>query len=124
VNKHLDLAKEFLNTSNSDGVAVAIMDFKTDSFRHFELEGSKCNEAEGKIYFDLASLTKPLVNGFGHISEQIVDEELELLLNHRAGIPAWGLLPKTHWRDLLLKYKIQESETVYSDYSALRYILC
>jgi CubicO group peptidase (beta-lactamase class C family) len=123
VDKYLAYANEFLEKSNSDGVAVAILDFKSNDFKHFELENKKVNKGEGTIYFDLASLTKPLVNGFSYISESISDPKLELLVNHRAGLPAWGLLPKSGWRDQIMAYDIAESKTEYSDFSALRYML-
>lgn len=123
MDKYLAYANEFLSESSSDGVAVAILDFKSNSFENFEIENNEINRGEGEIYFDLASLTKPLVNGFSYISEGISDTNLELLVNHRAGLPSWGLLPKSNWREQILAYDIKESETQYSDFSALRYML-
>ena len=121
----LELAQEFLKSSSSDAVGLAILNFKTHSFEHFELSNDleNPNVDRDEIYFDLASLTKPLVNSFNFISEKLTDPTLELLLNHRGGIPAWGLLQKDAWREQILNYKITESETLYSDYSALRFML-
>jgi hypothetical protein len=46
-----------------------------------------------------------------------------LLLNHKAGLPMGGLLSKKGWREFILDYKIEESPTLYSDYSSLRCML-
>lgn len=45
------------------------------------------------------------------------------MLEHRASIPAWGYLPRTGWKEQIMAYPINESETLYSDYSALRVML-
>ena len=50
-------------------------------------------------------------------------KELELLINHRAGLPAWGLLSRCDWMDQIKSYEITASATEYSDFSALRYML-
>lgn len=123
--EYIELAKDYLLSSNSDAIGVAILDFDKNSSEHFELYNDLANpnSGDGEVYFDLASLTKPLVNSFAHIIENIQDSEMELLLNHRAGLPAWGLLEKDHWREQLFSYEIKESTTLYSDFSALRYML-
>jgi len=123
--KYIDQAADYLLNSNSDAIGVAILDFKNHTFDHFELfnDLDAPRLGEGEIFFDLASLTKPLVNSFAHISENVEDKNLELLLNHRAGLPAWGLLEKDYWQDQLKSYDIKESDTLYSDFSALRYML-
>lgn len=123
--KILEIASDYLLSSNSDAFGFAILDFKKNSFEHFELfeDLNQPNTQEGEIYFDLASLTKPLVNSFSYIQENTGDEKLSLLLNHRAGLPAWGILEKDNWREQILGYEIRESETLYSDFSALRYML-
>ena len=38
-------------------------------------------------------------------------------------MPAWGLLPNFGWKEQILNYSIKESETLYSDFSALRVML-
>jgi CubicO group peptidase (beta-lactamase class C family) len=117
-------AAEFLIDSHSDAVAVGIIDFSDHTFNSFELlDGDIRRPGKDGIYFDLASLTKPLTNSFVHIAENIKDKNLELLLNHRAGIPSWGLLSTSNWKEQILSYDIKESETLYSDYSANRYML-
>lgn len=121
----IELASDYLLSSNSDAIGIAVLDFQKNNFEHFELyqDLTHPNTGVGEVYFDLASVTKPLVNSFAHIIEGIQDPEMELLLNHRAGLPAWGLLEKDHWRDQLFSYEIKESNTLYSDFSALRYML-
>lgn len=120
-----DLAKTFLKNSSADAVAIARLDFKNKSFECFQLEksGELLSADNCDIYFDLASLTKPLINAFNFIAHDIKDKNLELLLNHRAGIPAWGILQRDNWREQVLNFKISESSTLYSDYSALRFML-
>lgn len=122
---YIQLAKTYIDNSNSDAIGLAVLDFAKGSFDHFEIYPEKklSHNSEGVVYFDLASVTKPLVNSFSFISQNIQDKNLELLLNHRAGLPAWGILDKKNWRDHLLSYEILEKETLYSDYSALRYML-
>lgn len=117
------LSHEFLLDSNADAVGVAILDFKKHEYSGFEILNGEVNHNESKIFFDYASLTKPLTNSFSYIAQDFDDNELKLLLNHRAGIPAWGLLAKSSWRDQLNSYPIKESKTVYSDFSALRFML-
>lgn len=123
--KLLNLSKIFLENSKSDAVGIGVIDFKTNDFLCFQLsdKGELLKDDKCDIYFDYASLTKPLINGFSFISENIQNKNLELLINHRAGIPAWGILQKKLWREQIMNFPIQESSTLYSDYSALRYML-
>lgn len=118
-------ALEFLSNSKADAVAISTLDFKNKTFDCFQLEtsGTKLFGDNCDLYFDFASLTKPLINGFNFIAHKITEKNLELLVNHRAGIPAWGLLQKDNWQEQLLNFKIQEASTLYSDYSALRFML-
>lgn len=117
-NELLDL----LNKSDCDAVSVAILDFKKNSFDILEKRVSLISQTE-PIFYDLASLSKPLNNSFYLIAADIQDKELNLLANHQAGIPAWGLLSRSSWREQLLSYPIIESSTLYSDFSALRFML-
>jgi hypothetical protein len=119
----IELSKNLISESNCDGVAVAVLDFSNHTYRSFENLNNEICVEKSKIYFDYASLTKPLMNSFTYIANKLSDEELYLLLNHRAGIPAWGLLPKHNWRDQILSYQLKKSTTEYSDFSALRYML-
>lgn len=119
------LAAEFLldNCDNCDAIAIGILNFKDHTFDSFELLDGDISPNNGGIYFDLASLTKPLTNSFVHIANSINDEKLNLLLNHQAGLPAWGLLSRSNWKEQILSYPILESNALYSDFSAIRYML-
>jgi len=121
-----EFSKDFLNGQTFDALAVGIIDFSKKSFESFELEkGSGLDTIETpEIFFDLASVSKPLTNGVGYLLKQKeITEPMNLVLNHRGGLPAWGLLPKNGWQDIICGYSINESETLYSDYSALRFML-
>lgn len=123
MNKLISLSHELIKNSNCDAVAVGVLDFNKNNFEFFEISESSLKENKSKIYFDLASLTKPLTNSLVNISEKISEPDLDLLLNHRAGIPAWGLLSNKSWKKQILSYPVEKSETLYSDFSALRYML-
>jgi hypothetical protein len=110
-----------------DALAVGIIDFQNKSFEAIE---ANCFEEEVKfktdptIYFDLASLTKPLTNSLSFfLKPEAFDKDLLLCLNHRGGLPSWGLLGKLNWKEQILNYPVIESETLYSDFSALRVML-
>ncbi len=119
----LDETKHLVQNSNSDAIAIAILDFKNNTYEHLEVFGEQANLKTSDIIFDYASLTKPLCNSFTYIANKMNDRELELLLNHRAGLPAWGLLSHKDWKKQIQSYPIESSETVYSDFSALRFML-
>ncbi|MBD66403.1 MAG: hypothetical protein CME62_14425 [Halobacteriovoraceae bacterium] len=125
IEQYHNLASDYILSSNSDAIGIAILDFKKNSFEHFEMfeDLHHPNHEQGKVFFDLASVTKALVNGFSFIIQDVQDHELELLVNHRAGLPAWGILEKENWKEQILSYPIVESDTLYSDFSALRYML-
>lgn len=110
-----------------DALGVGVIDFKQGKFEAFEatqFEGDFKFKSEPTLYYDLASLTKPLTNSLSYfLKPEAFDPNLLLCLNHRAGIPAWGLLPKQGWKEQILSYSIKESETLYSDFSALRVML-
>ncbi len=121
--EYISKAQELVLDSASDGVAVALLNFKEHKFECFEILACDVNRETPQIYFDLASLTKPLTNSFIKIAEKIKGEEFDLLLNHRAGLPAWGLLSTSDWKEQILSYPVKASETLYSDFSALRFML-
>jgi len=77
-----------------------------------------------QLFFDLASLTKPLTlaSTYSYYPE-LFDENKLLLLNHCAGLPMGGRLSKGRWKEELNAYHIKESPELYSDYSALRLML-
>lgn len=111
-------SEEFFVSQNLSALALGLIDFNRNEFKSFALG------APENVHFDLASLSKPLTNSVGAMAApERLGPEMELLLNHEAGLPSWGLLPKTGWKDIISKYPISKSSTLYSDYSALRFML-
>lgn len=118
--------RDFLITQDFDAIALGKIDFSKNIFESFQIEkmGSLLLENEPHIFFDLASLSKVLCNGIALLAEEkSITKEMELVINHRGGLPAWGLLPKTGWKEIINSFTIKESNTLYSDYSALRFML-
>lgn len=104
---------------NFDVASVGVIDFSKNEFYTFEI-----SELDRPVLFDLASLTKPLTLSLASfILPDIFDEKLSLLLNHQSGLPAWGRLSHHNWKEQLLNYQIKKSETLYSDFGALRLML-
>lgn len=119
-----DLSLELLKDQHFDTLAVGIIDFKNKSFESLEISATNVISSKPYLYFDLASLTKPLTNSAVRLkSPELFDENIMLLLNHIAGLPSGGLLSKHTWRKELLSYDIKKSPTLYSDYSSLRCML-
>ena len=103
-----------------DSLAYALLDFERQKFESFNIG----DHSHSNVYFDLASLTKPLtLAALYHRKADLFSSQDHLLLNHRGGLPAWGNLPCHGWREELLGQKVVSSETLYSDYSALRLML-
>ncbi len=106
-----------------DSLAVGVIDFQKKTFDSFEMQANVFS-TKPYLYFDLASLTKPLTNSAICLKyPQYFDDQMILLLNHKAGLPMGGLLSKKNWRDEINSYKIIESPSLYSDYSSLRCML-
>lgn len=109
-----------------DHLAVGVIDFHQKNFQTFEAttRNGEVEFSSSKTYFDLASLTKPLTNSLSYfLSPESFDANMLLCLNHRGGLPSWGRLPHQGWEQMILGYPIKESETLYSDFSALRVML-
>lgn len=118
-----NLAFELMGKQHFDSIAVSVIDFKANEFESFEISADVFS-TKPYLYFDLASLTKPLTNSAIRLKQpEIFDEKMMLLLNHKAGLPVGGLLSKKTWKDELLAYDIKESPSLYSDYSSLRCML-
>ncbi len=101
-----------------DAVGVGVIDFKNKSFEVIE------KGIGPQVYFDLASVTKPLTNSLSYFkNKNDFSKEMLLCLSHRGGLLSWGLLSKHDWKEQVLNYKIKESQTLYSDFSALRVML-
>lgn len=119
-----DLGLNLLRDQHFDSLAVGIIDFKNKTFETFEIAATNVVSPKPYLYFDLASLTKPLTNSAVRLkSPELFDDKTMLLLNHVAGLPSGGLLSKHTWKDEILSYEIKKSPTLYSDYSSLRCML-
>jgi CubicO group peptidase (beta-lactamase class C family) len=117
-------ALSMLKHQNFDSLAFGIIDFNSNKFETFEIREKNKIDVKPPLFFDLASLTKALTNSIVAITRpEIFTDEMQLLLNHKAGITSGGRLSKYNWREQILSYKIIESETLYSDYSSLRLML-
>ena len=128
MDKLKNLVSELMPAEDFDALGVGVVDFKKESFEAFEATRFQNDDltfkAEPTLYFDLASLTKPLTNSLSYfLSPESFEPSTLLCLNHRGGVPSWGLLPHEGWREQILSYPVKESETLYSDFSALRVTL-
>ena len=121
------LAQELILEQHFDSLAYAWINFDTQKFESFGVTisgGAKVTRVVSPLYFDLASLTKPLtLSAIFHREPKLFSDREHLLLNHRGGVPAWGRLSRFGWREELLGLPVASSETLYSDYSALRLML-
>lgn len=119
--------RALLPAENFDALAVGIIDFKKNEYQAIEatqFERELKFTTEPKLYFDLASLTKPLTNSLSYfLKPQVFDQKMLLCLNHRGNLPAWGLLAKKDWQQQIMTYAVSEAPTLYSDFSALRVML-
>ena len=121
INDLCKFSKEILKSSSFDSFAVGIIDFKKDVFTSFELQNMQSTKG---LFFDLASLTKPLTLGNIYLkNSNLFNDDMILLLEHRAGLPAYGRLDQKNWQKTINSFLIKESEAIYSDYSALRLML-
>jgi hypothetical protein len=118
-----NLAFELMGNQHFDSIAVGVIDFKKKTFDSFEISADVFS-TKAYLYFDLASLTKPLTNSAVRLNQpELFDDKTMILLNHKAGLPVGGLLSKKTWKKELLSYDIVESPSLYSDYSSLRCML-
>jgi len=117
-----DLSIDLMKNQHFDSLAVGVIDFEKFSFESFEIHDKKRFVSKSdEFFFDLASLTKPLTLSTVYLkSPELFDEKMELLLSHRGGLPSGGRITTHQWRKYLEEFEIIKSETVYSDYSALR----
>lgn len=121
------LVHALLPQENFDAVGIGVVDFQKKTYEAFEAVksgGEILFRSEPQLYFDLASLTKPLTNSLSYFLEpKAFDPETLLCLSHRGSLPAWGLLPRVGWEEIIRSYEVKEGATLYSDYSALRVML-
>lgn len=112
--------KEGLLTARFNCAALALIDFKNETYERYQLINHQENE-KLKVWFDLASVTKALtLGGAWLVHPEKFTPQMILLLEHRAGLPFWGRLSKKDWKQTVGQYAPTESETVYSDFGALR----
>ncbi len=102
-------------------MAVGLIDFKSEDFSTITFKNKKILKEDH--FFDLASLTKPLTMGAYDLKANLKDENLLSLLEHRSSLPPWGRLSHEGWKEQILSYEINPTETVYSDFGALRFML-
>ncbi|MBI2522157.1 MAG: serine hydrolase [Bdellovibrio sp.] len=127
VNPALDEAQEIISRlwpiQHFDTLAFGVVDFQAESQEFFEWDRSAKTPAHLKHdwYFDLASVTKPMILGISYLLRpEIFSPDAILCLEHRGGLPAWGRLSSDTWREKILSFNIQQSPELYSDYSAIR----
>jgi hypothetical protein len=118
-----EVIKHSWSCQQFDYLSFAVIDFSKRDFQTLSfIDGEEIEPRP--IYFDLASLTKPLtLASFFHLEPKKLTNEFESLLNHRAGFKAWAVLGKNTWKKQILDYNLTDSETLYSDLSALRLML-
>lgn len=119
----VSLVKASWDDQRFDHLAFACLDFSKNHFEKFEVIEGELHRPED-TYFDLASLTKPLtLAAYFHLFPKKMTPEKRLLLEHRAGLPAWSVLSKVGWEEYINSFEVRESDTLYSDLSALRLML-
>lgn len=115
--------KHLLKDARFDYGAYAIIDFKTNAYESIQLHNEKVLK-NVEVWFDLASITKAMTLAAAWlVKPEFFSKEMELLLEHRGGLPFWGRLSKNSWKQTVNQYSIKESDVVYSDFSALRLTL-
>ncbi len=123
----VQLVKTLLPHQHFDALSVGVVDFKTSKFNVCEVtnfEGEVSSSESPVLYYDLASVTKPLTNSLTYfLDAKNFTKEMLLCLNHRGSLPSWGLLPHDGWKEIIGSFSIKEADTLYSDYSALRVML-
>jgi CubicO group peptidase (beta-lactamase class C family) len=111
-------AIELLAPLSFDHLSVGFIDFSAFNYDFFEIVPEGISK---KVFYDLASVTKPLVLASSYLYRpDWFDSQLKLTLNHQAGIPSWGRISHPEWREFIKSFSIEKSATLYSDYSALR----
>ena len=124
IKKLQKLHRDYLDQSHFDHLAFSQIDFDSQSFESWCFNQDSSWPMQNQVFFDLASLTKPLVLGtyFLKNRDKFTNEQ-SLLLEHRAGLPAYGALSKSNWKNQISSYQIKESPELYSDFSSLRLML-
>ena len=121
----LDSALSLMKERQFDSLAMGGIDFTGHNFDSWEITEKKKVSKKPFLFFDLASLTKPLTLSATCLihPKLFADSKLELLLNHKGGLPSWGRFSVKNWQEQVLSFPIKPSSTLYSDFSALRLML-
>ncbi|MCO4792462.1 MAG: serine hydrolase [Bacteriovoracaceae bacterium] len=120
-----DIISTKMKDQHFDSIAVGVLDFDSSKFESFEYSRELGFSKTPNLFFDLASLTKPLTLATSYLlNPNIFSEEMKWLLCHRGSLPSWGLLDRETWREQVSSYPISlAKEDLYSDFSALRLML-
>ncbi len=125
-----DVVKDPTRTVHLQGdhIGIAVIDFNTKQYKSVHIIKKKIvHNVTSPIYFDLASLTKPLTLASTYLTEpQVFEKEDMLLLNHRGGLPAVFKVEENsdEWRTYVEHLQVKESRVVkYSDTSAVRLMM-
>ena len=114
--------RSLFESCSFDCLAVGLLDFVAQTVESIEFYQGV--ESQQRHFYDLASLTKTLTVTLAYLKNpSVFDEKMHLLLNHRAGLPAYGNLRPQTWRDEIMAFPLKESPTHYSDYGPLRLML-
>ena len=121
----LDTALSLMRRCNFDSLAMGGIDFNRHEFDSWEITDYNKVSEKPFLFFDLASLTKPLtLSATCLMSPELFDnEDFRLLLNHKASLPSWGRVSAKDWQKQVFSFAIKPSDTMYSDFSALRLML-
>lgn len=117
------LLKDAVGQLPFDVAGIVTIDFASGQLEIVEYINGKKN-ALTPLWYDLASITKTMTLATYALAKKFqLPKELELLIDHRAGLIFWGLISQQGWREQMLSYTIAPSPTLYSDFSALRAML-
>tara|TARA_B100000925_G_scaffold289647_1_gene272975 strand:+ start:2146 stop:3048 length:903 start_codon:yes stop_codon:yes gene_type:complete len=106
-----------------DLIEVGTLDLNSGDLKRYSFGELADDSIE--YFFDLASVTKLFTNGFiASLNPEVLkNDDLKLCLEHTSGIPSWGLLSKSKWKQEVESFNIKKSSTLYSDYGAIRAML-
>ena len=110
-----------LHGQHFDSLSVATIDLQSKTTDSFDVTKASGVREGSSLCFDLASITKALTLSGAYLAKpDLFNDDMLLLLEHRAGLPSWARLSKDGWRQWLMEFPIKDSPTEYSDLCALR----
>ena len=123
INEAREILLNSLRDQDFDHASLCFFNLKNFEYELFEVHQGE-EKSIDNFYYDLASVTKVLSMGALRAkSPELFDEKLNLLIEHRGGLPRWAILGKQGWKQTVNQYDIKESKTEYSDLSMLRLML-